>query len=457
MTQQTRVRRVAGLAAGALASTTLATVGIAALSAPAQAAPAAGAFNWEISQQFDDHLSTHELVGVTENADGVLSFPAVSSSIDPTTGVGTVQYDGSVKGSFVNAGSPFYWVKLEDPAVAVAADGKGQITALVSAWNASAMGSSEATTSPARVVVTTFDAAGKWSTGSIAATPDWAGILPEGPGSVALGIGAGKPVDGKSFAPTFLGQITSGVRAHFYGSGTSADSKKAPSAFSATPAVPAVTTATTYSKQTATVAVTGTGFTGSDGNPGDDGIYVGLAPAGGLPATGTQADMDKFIDADWIPASALASGSFRKSLSASAADLKKGTSYAVYTWRAHGHKSASQDTQTAVTIDWSKLSVAPTKASAKVTKKPTTAKGGALVVKLKSSGGKPAGKVTVKLTSKGKKAITKTAKVKNGKAVVKLPKLKAGSWKAKVVYAGSGKFKSAKDVVKFKVKKSKKK
>jgi hypothetical protein len=95
--------------------------------------------------------------------------------------------------------------------------------------------------------------------------------------------------------------------------------------------------------------------------------------------------------------------------------------------------------------------------TAKVAKKPTTTKGGTLVVGLKGTGGKPAGKVTVKLTSKGKKAVTKTAKAKNGKAVVKLPKLKAGSWKATVVYAGSVTFKSVKTVVTFKVKKSKKK
>jgi hypothetical protein len=466
MTQQTRVRRVAALAAGALASTTLATVGLA-VTTPAQAALATGSFKWEISQQFDDHLSTHELAdGATEDADGVISFPATSTSVDPATGVGTVQYDGSVKGSFVNAGSPFYWVKLEDPAVSVAADGEGQITALVSAWNTGAMGSSEATTSPARVVVTTFDAAGKWSTGSVAATPDWAGILPEGAGSVELGIGAGKPVDGKSFAPTFLGQITSGVRAHFYASGATSDPKKAPSAFTASYVSVAhtVTATPSYANQSVSIKVDGAGFTGTDGNPGDDGVYVGLAPAGGLPSTATQADMDKFAAAQWIPAASVKDGAISTTLTATAAVLKQGTAYSVYTWRAHSHSTTTQDTETPVTIDWSKLTVTPatptkaaTKVTAKVTKKPTTAKGGTLSIGLKGTGGKPAGKVTVKLTSKGKKAVTKTAKAKNGKAVVKLPKLKAGSWKATVVYAGSGDFKAAKDVVTFKVKKSKKK
>ena len=188
------------------------------------------------------------------------------------------------------------------------------------------------------------------------------------------------------------------------------------------------------------IKVDGAGFTGTDGNPGDNGVYVGLAPAGGLPATSSQADIDKFAAAQWLPAASVVDGKISTTLTATATVLKQGTAYSVYTWRAHSHSSTSQDTETPVTIDWSKLTVAPpappaatkatTTASAKVAKKPTTAKGGTLSVTLKSSGGKPAGKVTVKLTSKGKKAVTKSAKASNGKAVVKLPKLKAGSWKA---------------------------
>jgi hypothetical protein len=174
--------------------------------------------------------------------------------------------------------------------------------------------------------------------------------------------------------------------------------------------------------------------------------------------------MSNFADAKYIAVGQIVNGAFTATLSAAPDLLKKGTAYSIYTWQAHSHSNTTQDTETPVTIDWSKLTVAPpapakaaTTASAKVAKKPTTAKGGTLSVTLKSSGGKPAGKVTVKLTSKGKKAVTRTAKAKNGKAVVKLPKLKAGSWKATVVYAGSDAFTSAKKVVTFKVKKSRKK
>ena len=468
MTQHKRLRRLAILAAGAMASTVL--VGVADAAVPTAPTAATGSFNWKVSTTFDTAFATHELAGgVTENeADGVLSFPALSSTVDPVSGAGTVQYDGSVKGSFVFGGVLQYWVKIEDPAVTVDADGEGRITAAVSGWNIAGMGSPEESTSPARVVVTTFDAADRWSTRSIAATPDWAGVLAAGsPEATALGITTpGQPVDGKSFAPSFLGQITSGVRARFYW--TSGSDSKAPAPFTASYADAARSVATTpsYANQSVAIKVDGAGFTRTDNNPGDSGVYVGLAPAGGLPSTSSQADIDKFAAAQWVTAAAIkGGGKFSTTLTAAAGALKQGTAYSVYTWRAHSHSSTSQDTETPVTIDWSKLTAAPpatptkaaTKASAKVTKKPTTAKGGALSVTLKSSGGKPAGKVTVKLTSKGKKAVTRSAKAKKGKAVVKLPKLKAGTWKATVVYAGSDDFTSAKKVVTFKVKKSKKK
>lgn len=460
MSQHKRLRRLAVLAAGAVASTSL--VGIAGL-APAQAAPpafasaASGSFAWEISEQFDDHLSTHELTdGATEDDAGVVTFPAVSAQVDPATGAGTVQYDGSVKGTFVNSGTSYYWVKIEDPAVTVDAAGEGTITALVSAWNAAGMGSEEATTSPARVVVTTFDAASKWSTGSIAATPDWEGVLPaDSPEATALGISSGRPVDGKSFAPSFLGQLTSGVRAHFYWS-TGSD-KKAPAAFTASyTAIPmSVASSVTYAKQSASIKVDGTGFTASDGNRADDGVYVGLAPAGDLPATGSQSDMDNFVAAQWVPGSAIKDSKFSTSLTASADKLDKGTSYAIYTWRAHGHSSASQDTQTAVALDWSKLT-AKAKVKAKVKKKPTTKKAGKLAVRVKGGSLTPTGKVKVTL-KKGKATKKRNAKLANGKAVVKLPKLKPGKWKAKVVFVSADDaYTKGKKNFKVKVKKAKK-
>lgn len=457
MTQQTRVRRVAALAAGALASTTLATVGIAAMSAPAQAAGTGGALAWEISQQFDDHLSTHVLGGgATEAADGVVTFPFDHGSVNPTTGAAVIEYDGSAAGSFINGGTTYYTVTFADPIVTVGDDGKGTISAVVSASNAAAMGNPAASTTPARVVVTTFALGAGWanvgSLSSLTATPAWANVLaPNSAKATELGLAADRPYDGKSWAATFLGQITSGVRPHFYDT-NQASEKKAPAAFTATVPTKVVSAVATSSKQTVSVKVDGNGFTGSDGKPGDDGIYVGLAPAGGLPATATQADMDKFTAAQWLPASAIVNGAISTTLTATANMFDKGTSYAVYTWRAHGHSSTSQDTQTAVTLDWKQLS-AKAKVTAKVAKKPTTKKAGKLKVAVKGGTLKASGKVVVKL-KKGKVTKTKKATVKKGVATVVLPKLKPGKWKATVAYTSSdAAYSDGKKVVTVKVKK----
>jgi len=459
--------------AGALIATAgLAAAGLVALTAPANAAvptlatAASGSFDWKVSTTFDTSFATHELTGTTEDdATGVISFPASWSTVDPATGEGTVQYDGAVKGSFVAAGATQYWVKIEDPAVVVDADGEGRITAEVSAWNTGGMGSAEASTTPARVVVTTFDAAGKWSTKSIAATPDWAGVLPaDSAEATALGIAAGQPQDGKAFAPSFLGQITSGVRARFHWTASGSESK-APAPFTATYADVAktVTTTTTYAAQQASIKVDGTGFIPAE-KPGDNGVYVGLAPAGGLPDVSSQAGMSAFAASQWVPAAAIRSGAFSTTLTAAGTKLDRTKAYAVYTWRAHARSSASQDSQTAVTLDWSQLTATttpppvPTKGTTtvagKVTKKPTTKKGGTLAVSFTSTGAAPTGKVTVKLTRKGAKAVNRTAKVTAGKAVVKLPKLKAGAWKATITYAGSDTLQGSTKVVKFTVKKA---
>lgn len=460
--------------AGALLATAgLATAGLVALTAPANAAvptvatAASGSFDWKVSTTFDTSFGAHELVGATETDAGVISFPATWSTVDPATGEGTVQYDGSVKGSFVAGGVAQYWVKIEDPAVSVDAAGEGRITAEVSAWNTGGMGSSEASTSPARVVVTTFDAAGKWSTKSIAATPDWAGVLPaDSPQAAELGIAAGQPQDGKSFAPSFLGQITPGVRARFHWTASGSESK-APAPFTASYAdvAKSVALTTTYAAQQATIKVDGTGFIPAE-KPGDNGVYVGLAPAGGLPDVSSQTAMSAFAASQWVPASAIRNSAFSTTLTVAGSKLDKTKSYAVYTWRAHVRSSASQDTQTAVNLDWAQLTAPSTQnppvkgtttVAGKVTKKPTTRKGGVLKVSLTSTGAAPTGKVTVKLTRKGAKAINRQGAIKGGAAVVKLPKLKAGAWKATITYAGSDTLGGSTKVVKIKVAKATKK
>ena len=81
--------------------------------------------------------------------------------------------------------------------------------------------------------------------------------------------------------------------------------------------------------------------------------------------------MSKFADAEYITAGKIVGGAFTTSLSATPDLLKSGTAYSVYTWQAHSHSNTSQDTETPVTIDWSKLAVAPPAPGA--TKAATTA------------------------------------------------------------------------------------
>lgn len=433
-------RRVAAAAAFALTTTTL-TAGAVLGAAPATAAEPE-AFTWAISQQYVDHLSTRVLSdGATESA-GVFSFPALTQDIDPSTGAGTASYDGSVSGSFAFGGTTYYTVTLADPIVSVDADGEGEISAVVSASNAAAQGSEADSTDPTRVVVTTFDADGGWTDGTLSATPHWEGVLPEGAESVALGIGAGKPVDGKSFAPSFLGQLTSGVRAHFYASGSGSDVKKAPAAFTAIAPAPepepekTVSTTASYGARGVTLKVEAAGgFSADEG----DVIYVGLAAGRTLPDVSTW-DESQFAAANLVAKDAIVDGAFTSTLTAPAKVLDPRKKYSLFTWLGHRHTSTSQDTVTPVTVNWAKITPA---VKTKVAAKPTVKKAGKLAVTLTGKNGKAAGKVTLAL-KKGKSAKSVKATVKQGKATVKLPKLAKGTWKVTTTYAGSSAYVGAK-------------
>ncbi|WKN47681.1 HtaA domain-containing protein [Nocardioides sp. Arc9.136] len=351
------------------AATTLAASGLAlvAAAAPAPAAPPAPVLTWEISQQFDDHLSSHVLGGgATETTEGVVTFPDGVGTYDPATGAGSVSYAGSVAGSFAFGGSPFYTVTIANPTVTVDADGEGTVTAKVSASNVGSGQAPAASTDPERVTVTTFDAPA-WTVadglGSVTATPDWDGVLPEGPESVALGIKAGQPVAGRSWHPAFLGQLTPGVRAHFHASGASSDAKKAPAPFTAqatpaaapvaTPALEVTTTSASYADGLA-LSVTGTGFDpDAKVQRAPDGVYVGVAPSGGILGL-TDAG---FAAATHVGRAKLVSGSFTAALVVPTAKLDPARSWSVYTWSAHGNPVAddSQAVEKALAVDWSKL------------------------------------------------------------------------------------------------------
>lgn len=451
MSQHKRLRRLAVLAAGAVASTSL--VGFAGL-APAQAdtTPAAGpTLTWSFSEYLATMFDGHATSGGAANVGTDVVFGGGEGTNNPTAGTFDMAYDGR---------ADFSWhgvtISFSNPEVSVAS-GAGTITADV-AWDVPAQGPNPAANGSADdVLLTRFATSGAtWSDVSLAATPQWTGALPPNSSqAVALGMDPDEPVDGQSWAPEFLTVLPSNARAYFYASGSASDAKKAPAGFTAQAQALKVTATTTYASQSATIKVTGENFSGSDGNPGDDGVYVGLAPAGGLPSTSSMSDMDKFVAAQWVPASAIQNSQFSTTLTASADKLDKGTSYAIYTWRAHSHSSASQDTQSAITFDWSKLT-AKAKVKAKVKKKPTTKKAGKLAVQVKGGSLTPTGKVKVTL-KKGKATKKRNAKLANGKAVVKLPKLKPGKWKVKVAFASANDaYTKGATKLKLKVKKAKK-
>lgn len=435
--------------------------------APAQAAPAPLSLQWEISQQFDDHLSTHTYAdGATENADGVVTFPGgVSSTVG---GVEQVAFEGSVSGAFFPPGSPAaaYAITIADPVVTI--DG----TASVITAEVTAEVGGSVVSAATRVELTTYDATtGTWgrsgANNTLTATPRWAGVLAaDSPEATGLGIAAGKPVDGKAWDTELLGHLPASLRGHFYASGSGSDVKKAPAGFVVEQPAPIVQATPTTTAQGIRVDVAGAGFRGVT-KPGDNGVYVGIAPAGGRPSTTSQADMDKFAAMAWIakqptPGATgyLESGVFATVLTAAADKLDPRVKYAVYTWQAHAHSNPSQDTETPVAVDWSKLGypLAST-ATATVAKAPTSKKKGTVTIAV--PGGKYAatGQVSVvykggKLKGKKVTLVTTLTLGAGGTVSVTLPKSAKGKRSLSVTYLGDQLHRaSGPTTVKVKVKK----
>ncbi|WP_263427572.1 HtaA domain-containing protein [Nocardioides mangrovi] len=399
------IRRIAATTSLALAA---AGLGVA-VSPPASAADGP-TLQWGVSEYLHAHLTTQSFTdGATAASDGVVTFT------DGVADGDTIHYQGAARYAFAAGGVEYYSFTFSDLQLTVDDAGDGTIGADVAWTSPSGPGSLD------DVALAAFSTDDDWSDGSLTGTPDWTGVAP------ADTYGSGKPVDGASWAVGFVQALPSSLNPTFYASGSSSDATKAPSAFTAVAEAKTLDATASYDASGVTFAAVGSGgFTGTDGNPGDAGIYVGLAPSGGLPDVSTQDAMDNFAAAAYVPTAAVTDGGFSTSLTALASDLKKGTSYSLYTWRAHSHSTTSQDTETPVSIRWSTITL---KLGAKV-------KGGKLVVTGTGKNGKPVGTASVKLTRKGATKTVKAVDFKNGKATVKLPKLAKGTWKAKVTYTG---------------------
>ncbi|GAA2525369.1 hypothetical protein GCM10010407_14340 [Rarobacter incanus] len=362
----------AGAAVVATAALALGGIAPAAMADEAQSGGrvvTSGGFAWKISEQIAEHMNTKTASGdaTVDATSGVVTFAKGTGSIDVAAGTGSLQYSGTVKEAFVNGSTEYYSVTIANPKVDFLGDGKGALSATVSSASAQLGPSPAASTEPSVVKIadlTDVSVALDGTTFTIAATPAWDGVVE--PGSQAatdLGLPAGQPYEGQSFAPEFLGALVSGVRAHFYASkdpqhatsGTAnaaANEKKRPASLGLTAsAAPGLTSVSLkMTSQTAgTLTVTGANFNPVT-NGGDDGIYVGVAPAGGLPDVSSQTGMANFAGAAWVRAKEITDGAFTASVPLSLDDLDPKLAYSIYTWQAHTHSNTSQDTETALNL-----------------------------------------------------------------------------------------------------------
>ena len=230
----------------------------------------------------------------------------------------------------------------------------------------------------------------------------------------------------------------------------------------ATPAVTAAMSAASYADGVK-IKVAGTGFNPTT-NPGDAGIYVALAPNNTVINYADRASLAAFPVVDYVTPARFSADTFATVLAAPTAKLVPGTSYSIFTWQAHTHSNATQDTKTPVAIDWTKLAAPGTpetpavKADAaitlKIAKKPTRKKAGKARIAITGGDAVATGSVEFSIKTPGKKAKKVTAELNaKGVATVKLPKAKKrGKYKVVITYAGDSNFNKAKRVVtKFKV------
>jgi len=420
--------------------------------------PVAPDLKWQVSEYFATSFSlkTHDLAdGATEDANGVVSFPEVSGTYDPTSGAAKVNYGGSVTGKQVSNGNTLFSVTLADPTIGVDGDGNGTVSALVSA---TAPGE---TLDPTRVVVTTFSTDDTdWQTdelGTLTATPDWDGVLPAGSDDAIALLGAEKgatqPVGGQAFALPFLQALPSSVRAFFYSSGTNpaSDAQKQPATIEADaePMKKVTSTVTAASPEDGlSLSISGSGFRGAT-NPGDNGVYVGLAPSGGLPDVSSQDGMAAFAGANWVPAAGIVDGAFTTVINDVSPDkFTRGTQYSLYTWQAHTHSNTTQDTETPVSIDFDALGV-PKLASSVTIAKVATTYGKAATVTVTVP------KATGNVTLSGAGA-AQTKALANGKASFTLPAtLAAGSHALTAAYAGDDTYLAGRTTAKASIAKAK--
>jgi hypothetical protein len=429
-----RLRRsFAGVVLTALAASSLALLPGTAQAADVPLPAPVASLKWKVSETATTALTSRTFTeGASQDANSVLDFPGGTGYYDSGTGAASISYQGSAALSFVAASVTQYTVTIKEPQVTVTAAGEGTVTATVSGYNFAGTGSEGVTTTPARVTVATFDVDDDdWATtdglANVTVTPDWLGnVNPGSPEAAALGIsGTTLPWSGKSFNYGFMQQVTPGVRARFYASGSTEDTpsnnNKKPSDITFSVALPRTSVATTAASPAGglNLSVTGSGFTRAT-NPGDAGVYVGLTSA--------------FAGANWVMPGAIdqATGAFTSTINAPTAALDPTRSYSLYTWRAHTHSTPSQNTETPVAIDFKALGLKVTSAPSVSAPSSTYGTGSTVTVTIPQRGKTvPTGTVTLR------GAVAQSSTLSGGTATFQLPRtLPAGSTTVTVAYSG---------------------
>ncbi len=471
----------------ALTAVGVASVGLTlAPTAPAHAATSAAVKTGTASWSFSTWLGSSQTgapapyqdasVAPYSVTDGVGSWGAASGMVQ-ADGSATLKLDGTGVNFAKTSGA---WIKLAGLEVELDAAGNGVVSAEVS-YGLSTDGSpgnrtyddSEGTVRRAATRVDVIDLAGNSAADRTAtgAAVNWTDL----DGTYAADFI--DFIDGDADATPAIPKFT-------YATQIATMDTPSPFSLAVQTATPAVTVTTTgASASGAQFKVDGVDFLNASA-AGGQGVYVGLAPSGGLPDVSSPAGMASFSAVAALaapdgppwngPGNVLgADGSFSVTLDAPASKLDKTKNYSIYTWQAHSHASDHLDTVSAVTIDWNAVFPPEQETPKQDTPKPAPGAGVIAVDVTKAPTTKKKGSATVKVTGGtttpiGHVIATYKAGARNGKQVVSeklytlaadgtvtitLPKSAKGKRTLKVYYVADVDHKDSVTKVKVKVKK----
>lgn len=286
-------------------------------------------------------------------------FTGGTGTLNPATGVSTLQWSGTFSINFYGDNVPF-WIK--DPKLTMSSGGAGTITATMGGY-ASDINEPDVKvplTPQTNVVIATLSGVSASNTTGFTTTPVYSGVQydvdPESGQAPQNRVNAGWGSWPTSFVDF---QMQTGLGSYWYSSGGSIDVRKPPQAltvsYGTVAAAPALTTSVSPSanlnpKVSQALAVTGTNFTGFEAS--EAGVYVGLVDAskwqpGQIP---NQAD---FIGTTFVPKATITGGNLSTTVTVAAnAVTNTGASYGVATFCAHGCANTNRgfDTFTPVTF-----------------------------------------------------------------------------------------------------------